>query len=267
MPIAAPPGPKKNAASVTRRLPAPASSRALLGGPCRAGLGIPLVTADRSLGAALAPAYNRDGFPDHNRYRSGLPPMSRQGSVTRWLGPLQVGDPAAAQQLWERYFDRLVGLARTKLRGAPRRAADEEDVALSAFDSFCRNAEQGRFPQLADRDSLWRLLVTLTVRKAAHQVRDEGRQKRGGAAALNDPDADLAEALSQEPSPEFAASVAEECQRLLNRLGDRELQTVALLRMEGYTVEELVEKLGCAPRSVKRKLALIRRIWEKEMAP
>jgi DNA-directed RNA polymerase specialized sigma24 family protein len=194
--------------------------------------------------------------------------MSSDGSVTRWLGPLQAGDPAAAQQLWERYFRRLVGLARVKLHGAPRRAADEEDVALSAFDSFCRNAEHGRFPRLADRDSLWRLLVVITARKAAHQARDEGRRKRGGGAApVADAEALLAEALSREPSPEFAAGVAEECQRLLDRLGDRELQAVALLRMEGYSVEEVAEKLGCAPRTVKRKLALIRTVWEKETPP
>jgi RNA polymerase sigma factor (sigma-70 family) len=190
--------------------------------------------------------------------------MSPEGSVTRWLGPLQEGDPAAAQQLWERYFRRLVGLARKKLQGAPRRAADEEDVALSAFDSFCRNAEQGRFPQLGDRDSLWRLLVTITARKAAHHLRDEGRQKRGGGA---DPESVLEEVLSREPSPEFAAEVAEQCRLLLGRLGDRELEAVALLRMEGYSVEEVAERLDCAPRSVKRKLALIRTIWEKEMAP
>jgi len=70
----------------------------------------------------------------------------------------------------------LVGLARTKLHGSPRRVADEEDVALSAFDSFCRNAAQGRFPQLFDRDGLWKLLVLLTARKAAHQRRDELRR-------------------------------------------------------------------------------------------
>jgi RNA polymerase sigma factor (sigma-70 family) len=196
--------------------------------------------------------------------------MSPEGSVTRWLAPLQEGDPAAAQQLWERYFRRLVGLARKKLQGAPRRAADEEDVALSAFDSFCRNAEQGRFPQLADRDSLWRLLVTITARKAAHQVRDEGRQKRGGGAVpVTDSDAEsaLAEMLSREPSPEFAVLMAEAFQRLLRLLGDKELEAVALLRMEGYTVEEIAVRLGCAPRTVKRKLALIRTIWEKETPP
>src|SRR5262245_64764290 len=84
--------------------------------------------------------------------------MSPDGSVTRWLDLLQAGKSEAVQALWERYFHRLVGLARKKLQDAPRRAADEEDVALSAFDSFCRHAEEGRFPQLADRDSLWRIL-------------------------------------------------------------------------------------------------------------
>ena len=137
---------------------------------------------------------------------------SPEGSVTRWLGQLQAGEPAAAQQLWERYFRRLVGLARKRLQGAPRRAADEEDVALSAFDSFCRGAERGRFPDLADRDGLWRLLVVMTARKATHLRRDEGRQKRGGGAQFatdtpHDPDEEsvLEQVLSHEPTPEFAA--------------------------------------------------------------
>src|SRR5205085_5062686 len=96
------------------------------------------------------------------------PIMSGDETVTYWLGQFQAGDRAAAQRLWERYFRRLVGLARKRLEGAPRQAADEEDVALSAFDSFCRGAERGRFPRLEDRNDLWRVLVTLTVRKAHH---------------------------------------------------------------------------------------------------
>src|SRR5207237_2887133 len=107
-------------------------------------------------------------------------PMSRQGSVSVWLDQLQGGDSAAAQQLWQRYFPRLVRLARRKLQDFPRPAADEEDVALSAFDTFCRNAERGQFPQLLDRDSLWALLVVITSRKASHLLRDQCRQKRGG---------------------------------------------------------------------------------------
>src|SRR5262245_52761589 len=86
------------------------------------------------------------------------------GSITGWLGRVAAGDRPAAERLWQRYFHRLVGLARARLRDAPRRAADEEDVALSAFDSFCRGAERGRFPDLADRDGLWALLMTITAR-------------------------------------------------------------------------------------------------------
>src|SRR5947209_3676484 len=91
-------------------------------------------------------------------------PMTSPGSVTHWIGQLKAGEAAAAQPLWEGYFQKMVQLARGKLQGLPRRAADEEDVALSAFDSFCRGAGAGRFPQLSDRDSLWPLPVERKLR-------------------------------------------------------------------------------------------------------
>ena len=56
-----------------------------------------------------------------------------EGSVSRWIGDLAGGGDteAAAQQLWERYFERLVNLARARLRAASRGPADEEDAALA----------------------------------------------------------------------------------------------------------------------------------------
>jgi DNA-directed RNA polymerase specialized sigma24 family protein len=198
--------------------------------------------------------------------------MSPDGSVSRWLAPLRDGNPTAVQRLWERYFRRLVGLARLKLRGAPRRAADEEDVALSAFDSFCRHAADGRFPDLFDRDGLWRLLMVLTARKAAHLMRDAGRLKRGGKATVVTEEEDgsseegvLSQVMSREPSPEMAAEMAEEYRRLLALLGDKELEAIAVARMEGHRVEEIAVQVGYAPRSVKRKLQLIRGVWEREI--
>src|SRR5205085_5333543 len=104
--------------------------------------------------------------------------MTTSGSVSQWLSRLQGGDRDAAEQLWARYFHRLVHLARGKLLAVPRAAADEEDVALSAFDSFCRRAEQGQFPRLADRDDLWQVLALLTVRKASDLVQHEACGKR-----------------------------------------------------------------------------------------
>src|SRR5262249_49989717 len=160
--------------------------------------------------------------------------MSVQGSVTHWLSQLKAGDQEAAQPLWERYFGRLVALARTKLHGTPRQAADEGDGALSAFDSFCRAAQRGRFPQLLDRPDLWRLLVRITARKALDQRRYEGRQKRAGEVTR---EADLEEIIGREPTPEFAAQVVEECRRLLDSLDDAELERVAVWKMEGCTTE------------------------------
>jgi DNA-directed RNA polymerase specialized sigma24 family protein len=192
----------------------------------------------------------------------GLP----QGSVTCWITQLQAGDQAAAEPLWGRYFERLVALARVRLLRAPRRAADEEDVALSAFHSFCRAAGEGRFPKLDDRDDLWRLLVVLTTRKAAHLLRDGSRLKRGGARCVHggEEEVDLELLVGAEPDPELVAEVAEECFRLLSRLDDDTLRSVVLWKMEGYTNEEIAVKLSCVPRTVERKLRLIREIWGAE---
>src|SRR4051812_21420646 len=139
--------------------------------------------------------------------------MDDHGSVTLWLGALRAGDLDAAQPLWERYFAQLVRLARARLRAIPRAGADadEEDAALSAFDSFCDGAAHGRYPRLADRDELWRLLVVLTARKAAAQARRRRRLKRGGGRVLREadlagtgPDGDyggLGQAVGAEPTP------------------------------------------------------------------
>src|SRR5262249_2985806 len=174
--------------------------------------------------------------------RSALTPgeksMPSERSVTQWLGQLQAGDQAAAQHLWERYFHRLVGLARTRLQDAPRRAADEGDAALSAFARFSARGEQGRFPRLDDRDDLWRLLVTLTARKAGRLRRDQGRRKRRAPDQGGDAAPDLEEVIGEEPTPAFAAEVADECRRLLGLLGHPALGRLALLKMEGPTTDE-----------------------------
>jgi DNA-directed RNA polymerase specialized sigma24 family protein len=202
--------------------------------------------------------------------------MSSEGSVTNWVRQLQTGDAAGAQKLWERYFRRLVGLARKKLQEGPRRAADEEDVALSAFASFCHHAARGQFPQLADRDDLWRLLVTITSRKALHLRRDENLPKRGGGGVRSlaegsgpssSREAVLEQILDPEPTPAYAALVADESRRLLELLSEEQLRTIALLKLEGYTNDEIAGKLGYERVTVQRKLRLIRQIWAQEAAP
>lgn len=194
--------------------------------------------------------------------------------VTEWIGRLKAGDGEAARKLWEGYFAKLVALARQRLRATSRAAADEEDVALSAFESFCNGAGEGRFPQLNDRQDLWQVLFMLTARKAVNQVRRESRQKRGGgqvvqASALA-ADEEMNDALAgisgREPTPEFASLVAEECQRLLQMLGDEELRKIAVWKMEGYTNAEIAKEIGRVEGTVERRLGLIRDKWAGEAA-
>jgi DNA-directed RNA polymerase specialized sigma24 family protein len=198
------------------------------------------------------------------------------GSITGWLGNLKDGDQAAAQPLWERYFSKLVVVARGKLKRLRRTTADEdeEDAAISAFNSFCAGAARGKFPQLADRDDLWKLLVVITARKAMAQANRQGRKKRGGGRIVDEARlfggdwdrgdgsiAGLERIAAEGPTPEFAAIMAEECRRLLDLLDDDALRQVAISRMEGYNNDEIAAQLGCARRTVARRLELIRKTW------
>ena len=198
--------------------------------------------------------------------------MTSDGSVTHWIHEIKAGNTEGAQALWERYFAKLVTVARSRLEGASRRSTDEEDVALSVFDSFCRAASSGRFPDLADRDSLWRLLVRMAARKAVDQRRYENRQRRGGGAVMGEDvlaaagydENALAQVIGNSPTPEFAAIVTERFQMLLDSLKDEELRTIALGKMEGYTNDELAGQLGCSLRTIERRLMLIRETCRQE---
>ena len=92
--------------------------------------------------------------------------MAVEEEVTQWIAKLGRGDADAARLLWQHYFSKLVEYARHRLAVVPRRAIDEEDVALSAMNSFCQGMAKHRFDQVNDRNDLWKLLVTITARKA-----------------------------------------------------------------------------------------------------
>ncbi len=173
------------------------------------------------------------------------------------VSALRAGDRGAVDHLWGRYFARMVTLARSRLWGAPLPAADEEDVALSAFLSFFRGAADPGRPPPMNRAQLWRMLAAITANKAADAVTREGRVKRGGRLDRA-ADADLAGVASAAPPPEAVAAAADEFRRLLDGLGDPDLQAVAVLRMEGYTTAEIARQLGCVPRTVDRRLRVIR---------
>jgi len=204
------------------------------------------------------------------------PAVPDEPSVSRWIEQLKGNRESAPERLWNHFYTRLMALACRKLRAAPQRVVDEEDVVLSAFETFFRRAKEGRFPQLRDRDDLWCLLVRITERKALNQVRDQRRQKRGGGRVrgesvfLAEHQGEVRPGIDQiagaEPTPEFAAIAAESFQRLLALLGDDELRRIALLKLEGRTNEEIAAEIGRSLPTVKRRLGIIRDRWRGEEA-
>jgi DNA-directed RNA polymerase specialized sigma24 family protein len=190
-------------------------------------------------------------------------PTHEQEPISHWIAHLKAGDLDAAQPLWECYFDRLVRLARARLR--PGGDFDGEDVALSAFRSFCMGVARGRFPQLGDRFDLWRLLVSITAQKICDYTERRDALKRGGGAA-HQGGSSIEAIIGDEPTPEFATMMAEQAQRLLGILDDETLRTIAVWKMEGFTNDEIAARLGCALKTVSNKLRLIRLKWERESA-
>lgn len=203
--------------------------------------------------------------------------MSSDHSITLWIADLKVQENDEAQrEIWKRYFQRLVGLARFKLGDAPRRAEDEEDVAVSALHCFFAGVGEGKFPELRDRSNLWPLLAKITSRKAINQRRDARRLKRGGGLVrgeslfLNAGDASalgLEDVLADDLTPAYLATLEEERRRLFDALPDDTLRSIALKKLEGCQNAEIAREIGVSERTIERKLQRIRNLWTREIEP
>lgn len=201
--------------------------------------------------------------------------MPGEHAITQLILQLKDGDESAVDQLWERYFDRLVALARSRLKSQPRRVADEEDVAVSVFKSLWHGSIRGHFPKLTNRDDLWRLILTITKQKVVDEIRRIKAIKRGGGEVRGDSiftnvgesngSAGFDHVADDEPDPEFVVLLDEQLAQLLSRLRDDSLRSVAVWRMEGESNAEIAAKLGLGERSVERKLQLIREQWSSEL--
>ncbi len=196
--------------------------------------------------------------------------MSKNTNVSHWINLVKSGDSAAANRIWQHYFDRLVRSVRARLYGQNRAVSDEEDIVLSVFDSFYHAAENGRFPDLTDRDDLWQLLLRMAARKVVDKRRHDLRQRRGGNVRLQsldqaDDDENIIEAISDEPSPEMVLMLQESVERLFFHLGVGQLRDLAGAKLEGYSNAELAQRLGCSERTIERRLHLIREKCQQEL--
>jgi DNA-directed RNA polymerase specialized sigma24 family protein len=192
--------------------------------------------------------------------------VSSEGSITRFIGAMRSGDDEAARRVWNRYSPRLAALARERLPVWLQCVVDGEDVANAAMCSVIMGLRCGRFPALHDRDGLWALLACITVRKAINEVEKASRQKRRSRRASEALDENI---VAPDLAPDLVLKAAEQFEQLIDRLRDKEglLGTIALWKFEGYTSDEIANRLGCSSRRVARKLDLIRMIWEEDETP
>lgn len=193
---------------------------------------------------------------------------------TDLLQRVRQGDDEAIAKLWEDYYQQLVRIAASRLPGNLKRTGDEEDIALSAFHSFIAGIRQDQFPDLRGPDNLWGLLITLTGRKVHAHLRHQTRKKRGGGSVRGESvfldrsgdqqGAGIGGVTGGAPTADLRTELAEECDRLLNQLPDEQLRQIAVMRMDGYLVDEIAGKLELSKRAVERRLQLIRRTWSEQ---
>ena len=189
--------------------------------------------------------------------------MTSSGSITHLIPGLFSGDHESQCKILDRFWSWLTSQARLRLAGMPQGLGDEEDVALSAFDVFCRAVQKTDGPQIEDRDQLWSILAITTTRKAKDHLKRERRQRRGGGSHRVGDD-EMLDGLSDTAlDPEFSAMMADQCRLLLDALDDPELEAVALWKLDGFTHEEIAEKIGGTRWTVHRMLKVIRGIWEQ----
>lgn len=179
----------------------------------------------------------------------------------------------ACAELWDAVYERVVVMARARISAWNKRMADEEDIALSAINSFVRAAESGRLSSIQNRDELWRVLFTITSRKAsAFQVRQLA-EKRGDGLVRGDSVFELTASETnkgfhtvEDPGDphRFVDDLFGECRERIESLPDDVLRTIAVRRMEGYEVTEIAVELGLSVATIKRKLARIRDLWAED---
>jgi len=193
--------------------------------------------------------------------------MGSMGSVSRMIGDLRDGSEAAAEALWSHYWSRLRAVSKRELGGLRSRMVDDEDIAITAFHSFVRRVRMGEYPDVANRDEAWRLLVVIAVRKALNCIRDENRLRRNPRnhpAASGGPAVD-SDAIDAALQPDVAVMIADSVDHLLEVLGDDELREIAIAKLAGYTNQEIAAALRRSVATIERRLNLIRVRWQQDI--
>ncbi len=185
--------------------------------------------------------------------------------ISVWIQQLRRGQAEGIEEAWSRFFSKLVQIAGSRTRRFPGSTIDAEDIVASVFESAWRASKEGRLASIRNCDELWWWLLKITDFKTTDHVRRATKKTSGGKVAHVSVDDQILALISRDPDPQFWAVLDEEFARGLALLGDETLKQIAVMKLEGYTNQEIEERTKLAPATVTRKLRIIRNIWAKEM--
>ena len=187
--------------------------------------------------------------------------MEQPQDITRWLEGAGLGDPDAAEALFESVYPRLRQLARARLRGQGPQTLNTTALVHEAWlkgvgapgSSF---KSRGHFFATAAR-AMRQVLVNRAEARCA--------LKRGGGARDETLDeARATHAAAREPARELL-----DLDRALSKLeglSERQGRVVECLFFAGFTIDETAEALELSPATVKRDWATAKAWLYREIA-
>jgi len=190
--------------------------------------------------------------------------MSDPSSVSEWISQFRSdGNEIAALKLWDRINPRVRELSRRLIErtGIPL-SCDEDDISVSVFAAFCDRLRSRQLEELSDRDGVWRLLILMTARKINDHAKMARAKKRHNGP--ENPDVGLhavSELRDTQLEPSIEVMMEDQCQAMLKQLNDPVLETVVLLKLEGYSNVEIAERMQYSRRTIQRMLELVKDIW------
>jgi RNA polymerase sigma factor (sigma-70 family) len=176
----------------------------------------------------------------------------------------QGGDDDAARNLFDKYCERLLRLAKRRIGQRMASRFDPEDVVQSAFRTFFTRVRNDEF-SFAEESDLFKLLVRLTVRKTLRRIEHHRADKRNPEAEIGHPSdgtEPFAHVAGREPSPEMEVALIDEFERFVSHL-DPFARQVLELKVQGFGTTEIAEKLKTYYRKVRRVIEDLQSLSEE----
>ena len=174
------------------------------------------------------------------------------GSDRSLITRLRKGDDQAASEFYDRYVKRVFGLVHQQMAGRLHAVVQSEDIVQSVFKSIFRGLSTGEYEAPAG-GSLWQLIAIVAVHKVRRNARRNLADKRDARRTQFLVELESFEAESSGTPEEFERAIRE----AIEGLGPLE-QEVVVLRVQGFTVEDISNKLNRSRRGIERALHKIR---------